>query len=304
MTKAVETVSLTKRFDARLAVDDVHLTVPEGSIYGVVGANGAGKSTLLRLILGTLWPTRGEVRLFGEPLPRESASFRQRVHFVGADGEMLRSFRVHELARYSSLLYERWDAARCDRLFKALELPRDRTIRNLSTGMKMQLRLAIALSAHPDLPILDEPTNGLDPVVKRQFLQLIVQEAAGQGTTVLLATHLLEDVERIADGMAVLYQGRVLASGVIDDLKGRVRRYQAALPGGLPPAIEDDPAVSRVERKGQVFTITVEGDTADIEQRLRAAGAPFVEPIELELSDLFRYLMEKEGYSRDSVLLS
>lgn len=304
MTAAVELMQLTKRFDERLAVDSVNLEIPTGSIFGVVGANGAGKSTLLRLTIGTMWPTAGEVRLFGETLARESAPIRQRVHFVGADGEMLRSFRVHEVAHYASLLYERWDEDRCKRLFDALELPRNRTVRNLSTGMKMQLRLAIALSAHPDLLVLDEPTNGLDPVVKRQFLQLIVQEAAGQGTTVILATHLLDDVERIADGVAVMYRGRMVASGVIDDLKGRVHRLQAALPNGLPPAIEDHPAVARVDRQGQVFTLTVEGDAQDIQDRLWAAGAPFVEPVELELTDLFRYLMEKEGYSRDSVLLS
>lgn len=305
MSMVVETTGLTKEFDGKIAVDHVNLQVPAGSIYGVVGANGAGKSTLLRLLLGVLWPTAGEVRLFGEVLPREAAPVRQRVHYVGADAEPFRSFRVHELIRYASMLYEKWDSARCTRLIEALELPTGRTIRNLSTGMKMQLRLAIALSAHPDLLILDEPTNGLDPVVKRQFLQLLVQEAAGEGTTVVLATHLLDDVERMADGVAVMYKGRVVASGVIDDLKGHVRRFQAALPGGLPPAIEDHPAVARVERQGQVFTVTVEGDgAAEIQERLWAAGATFVEPVDLELTDLFRYLMEKEGYTRDAVLLS
>lgn len=305
MSAVVETVNLTKQFDDRVAVDNVSLSVPAGSIYGVVGANGAGKSTLLRLLLGVMWPTAGEVRLFGEALPREAAPVRQRVHYVGGDAEPFRSFRVHELIRYSSMLYERWDQSRCTRLLEALQLPTGRAIRNLSTGMKMQLRLAMALSTHPDLLILDEPTNGLDPVVKRQFLQLLVQEAASEGTTIVLVTHLLDDVERIADGIAVMYQGRAIASGVIDDLKDHVHRLQAALPTGLPPAIEDHPAVARVDRQGQVFTITVEGSGAvEIQERLWAAGATFVEPIGLELSDLFRYLMEKEGYTRDAVLLS
>jgi ABC-2 type transport system ATP-binding protein len=208
------------------------------------------------------------------------------------------------LIRYASRIYERWDPDRCRRLLDALELSIKHTIRNLSTGMQMQLRLAIALSARPDLLLLDEPTNGLDPVVKRQFLQLIVQEAAGQGTTVVFATHLLEDVERIADGLAVMYRGRVVAQGVLDDLKDRVHRLQAVLPNGLAPQIVDHPAVTQVDRHGQVFTITVEGDTAEVQERLWAAGATLVEPVALDLADIFRYLMEKEGYSRDGILLS
>ncbi|MBX5436108.1 MAG: ABC transporter ATP-binding protein [Alicyclobacillaceae bacterium] len=304
MEWAVQTRALTKRFDGQTAVDHVDLDIPAGSVYGLVGANGAGKSTLLRLILGVMWPTSGEVRVWGEPLPRESARFRQRVHYVGSDGGLFPSFRVRELLHYASLVYEGWDVARCQALLKALELPIDARIRVLSTGMQMQLRLAVALSARPRLLLLDEPTNGLDPVVRRQFLQLIVQEAAGQGTTVVIATHLLEDVERIGDGVAVMYRGRVVASGVIDDLRGRVHRLQAALPSGLPREVEAHPAVTRVERQGQVFTLTVEGDPAPVQALLHSAGASLVEPIPLDLSDLFRYLLEKEGYSREGVLLS
>ncbi|MCL6549221.1 MAG: ABC transporter ATP-binding protein [Alicyclobacillus sp.] len=304
MEWAVQTRALTKRFDGKTAVDHVDLDIPAGSIFGLVGANGAGKSTLLRLILGVMWPTSGEVRVLGQPLPRESAAFRQRVHYVGSDGGMFPSFQVRELLRYASLIYERWDQARCRRLVEALELPIDRRIRALSTGMQMQLRLAVALSARPDLLLLDEPTNGLDPVIRRQFLQLIVQESAGQGTTVVIATHLLEDVERIGDGMAVMFRGRVVAAGVIDELRGRVHRLQAALPHGLPADVEAHPAVTRVERQGQVVTLTLEGDPAPVTARLRAAGAVFIEPVPLDLSDLFRYLLEKEGYSREGILLS
>ncbi|MCL6452946.1 MAG: ABC transporter ATP-binding protein [Alicyclobacillus sp.] len=301
---AVETVQLTKVFEHRPAVDHVDLAVPEGSLFAVVGANGAGKSTLLRLLVGILTPTSGTVRLFGQTLPRDAADFRQDAHYVAADAGMLPSFRVHEVCAYAGRLYKGWDRERCARLLRAVELPLHAPVRTLSTGTQMQLRLAIALSARPRLLVLDEPTNGLDPIVKRQFLQFLVQEAAGEGTTVVLATHVLEDVERIADGLAALYQGRVLLSGSIDELRARCTRLQAVLPNGLPAAVADHPAVAEVNRQGQVYLLTIEGDAAAVAEQLRAAGATVVEPMELALADLFRYWMEKEGYRRDAVLFS
>ena len=304
MTAALATDRLTKQFDTSMAVDAVDWEVSEGSICALVGANGAGKSTLLKMLIGLIWPTGGKVEILGHPLGREAAEIRQRVHYVSGDAAPTPSFRVPDLVRYASLVYERFDRARFRRLQQVLELPLQRPVRTLSTGQKAQISLAIALSSRPDLMILDEPTNGLDPVVKRQFLQLMVQEAASEGTTVVLATHQLDDVERIADAIAVMYRGRMVASGNIDALRGDLHRFQAALPHGLPPALADHPQVLRVDRQGVVFTITAQGDVEEFAKGLHRAGAAFVEEIDLELSDWFRWIMDKEGYRRDGLLFS
>jgi ABC-2 type transport system ATP-binding protein len=304
MVWTVETIDLRKVFDGRIVLDSVSLAVPAGSIHGVVGANGAGKSTLLRILMGLYRPTGGQVRVLGELVGDEAAELRQRVHLVASEGDLPRAMRVRDYLHYHRLLYHRWDDGRCQRLLEALELPVRRSLRHLSQGMKTQLRLAAALSARPDVLLLDEPTNGLDPVVKRQFLQLLVQEAAGAGTTIVIATHHLDDLDRIADGITVLYNGRAVASGQLDALKQRVKRVQAVLPGEIPEAVRQHPGVVDVVRSGQMVTVTVDGDVDAVMAALRQAGAQYCEVLDLELDELFRHFMDKEGYHREGILLS
>jgi len=302
MNAVVETRELTKVFDGRAVVNRAELSVPKATIYGIVGANGAGKSTLLRMLIGLYRPSFGEISLLGKSLTERDVTVRQRVHYVGTDVELPRAFRVRELLTYASLLYENWDQKRCDILLDALSLPRGQLIRNLSTGMKAQLRLALALSARPELLILDEPTNGLDPVVKRQMLQLIVQEAA-QGTTVIIATHQLDDLDRIADGVVMMFQGKVVASGMIDQLKHSVKEIQVVMPQRLPPAFEQHPQIIHVERKGQLYTLRVEGEISPFVAQLKEVGATYVEVFDVGIDQLFHHVMGKEGYTRDGILL-
>jgi ABC-2 type transport system ATP-binding protein len=300
LNQVVQAVDVTKVFDGKVAVDKVNMTVSEGSIHGVVGANGAGKSTLLRMLIGLMEPTNGRIEVFGEPVHNEARSVRERLHYVGADGDLYRSFRVADLIDYGRYAYPKWDDKRSQLLLEALQLPLRRPIRNLSLGMKMQLRLLVALSSRPELLILDEPTNGLDPVVKRQFLQLIVQEVANTGMTVLFATHQLEELERIADAVTVMYNGRVLISGGLDHLKNHVKRVQAVLPEGLPEVLRQIPEVSRVERSGQLYTFVIEGGIEPsiiLVEKLRAIGATYTEVVDVGFDELFRYTMQKEGYT-------
>lgn len=303
MANAVETIGLTKVLQDKVVVNDVNLSIPEGSIYGIVGANGAGKTTLLRLMHGIMRPTSGELKLFGEIIPRDSAELRQRVGHVASDGQIYPSFRVQDLVRYAGGLYQRWDEPRCQRLLAALELPKRQLIRHLSLGMRMQLRLAIRLSAHPDVLLLDEPTNGLDPVVKRQFLQLILDEAVHDGSTIIIATHHLDDLERMADSLAVMYQGKVIASGVIDELKSRILTYQVVLPSEIPEEILHSNRILQTEQRGAVWTITVDDPDGAMEQLLRPL-ASHLEILPQNLEDVFTHLLRKEGYSREAILLA
>ncbi|QQE79872.1 ABC transporter ATP-binding protein [Alicyclobacillus sp. SO9] len=303
MDKVLETTDLTKVLQGRAVVNRVNLSIPGASIYGIVGANGAGKSTLLRLIVGLMWPDTGEIRLFGKPLPRDAAEFRQRVHLVASDGQIYSSFHVEDLIRYASGLYQRWDQKRCDTLIDVLELPRKRRIKSLSSGMRMQLKLTVSLSAHPDLLLLDEPTNGLDAVVKRQFLQLILDEAARDGTTIVMATHAVNDLERMADAVAVMYHGRIIADGVVDDLKTRIRSYQVVLQNGLPQAVRHHNRVLHTQQRGSVWTVVAQDPDGTVRAML-SAESTHVELVPLDLEEVFTYLLAKEGYSRDSILLA
>lgn len=301
MTPAITMHEVTKRFKGRLALDALNWSVATSSIHGLIGANGAGKTTLLRLALGVLWPDSGEVAVLGERLARDNADNRQRVHYVASGRSMPSHFRVNDWLHYMNLLYERWDAARCQRLLEAMEIPQTATIRSLSTGMQASLQLAVAIATRPELLLLDEPTNGMDVVVKRQVLQLIIDMAAAEGTTVVFATHNIEDVERMADTVSVLHRGCCILTGAIDQIKSHMRRLQVVGLGRWSDDVFRDPHIARVERRGHVALVTTEGDDTGLEQRLKEAGAMLVEPIDMDLAEIFRMVLEKEGYSRDTL---
>lgn len=303
MNAIIETENLSKTFTGTPVINRVNLRVPQGTIYGLVGPNGAGKSTLLKLLIGYYWPTSGTIRLFGNALPKEAAMIRQQIHWVSPEWDVSKSFRIDDLIKYYKLLYPTFDEVRCLTLLNALELPQRAHIRNLSLGMKTQLQLVLALASHPSILLLDEPTNGLDPVVKRQFLQLLVQEAAVDGTTIVLATHHLDDLDRIADGVALMHHGRLTKNDTVDALKTAVKELQFVIANDLPGEIHQRPEVLSCQQRGQFCTLVVEGKLDSLLQLLQSAGALHIQVNDLPFDELFRRLLEKEGYSRDSLLL-
>jgi ABC-2 type transport system ATP-binding protein len=303
MAQVIGTSQVTKIYEENVAVDHVDLDVQQGSIYGIAGANGAGKSTLLRMLVGLSRPTSGAVYFFREPLPTDCSKLNERVQFVSPDAEMYSFFRVNDMIKYASLLYKRWDERRAAVLLEALELPASRYIRSLSLGMRMQLRLAIALSARPDVLILDEPTNGLDPVVKHQLLQLVVEETASRGVTTVIATHELEDIERITDKAAFMCRGRIVGVDSIDAWKGRIKGIQAVIHGELNSRIANHPAIAHLARRGPHVSMVVDGASPEVTQLLFQQNATHVNEYELSFGEVFRFIMEREGYVRDRITL-
>lgn len=301
MTVAISARGVTKTFRGRPVLKNVDWSVKTGHIHGLIGANGAGKTTLLRLALGVLSADQGSLTVAGERVGQDSAEMRQRVHYVASGHPMAGGFRTGEWVRYASLLYDRWDSERISRLLKALELDPAAAIGQLSTGQQISLKLAIAIAARPDVMLLDEPTNGLDVVVKRQILQLIIDMAASEGTTIVMATHNIQDVERMADSISVLYEGRMVLTEDIDAMKQSVNCLQVVLSGGWPLTLDQDPRIIQVKRRGQVALVTVQGDVSAVQSLFIGAGATLVEPIPLDLTDVFAAILKKEGYSRDTL---
>lgn len=306
MQWVVEARSLTKTLDGRMVLENVTITVPPGTIHAVAGANGAGKTTLLRIFAGLYDASAGECRVLAERMHTGATALRQRVHLVAADLTLPRGMTVAEYARYASLLYERWDPERWRRLREALELPLRRPLRHLSYGMQMQLRLALALSARPEVLLLDEPTVGLDPVVRRQFLQLLLEEAAASGVTIVVASHQLDELERMADHLTVLYRGRVVVTGSLDELKQSLVRLTVRGLRALPDALAGHPGVWTWSPARVGLNVMVRARAAgDVTAALRAAGAEqIVEEQDISLDELFRLWMEREGYRRDTVALA
>lgn len=230
---------LSRRFGRKTALEQVSLRVPRGKVFGLVGENGAGKTTLIKTLLGLLRPSGGQVRVFGLDPVADPERVLARLGYLSEDREMPGWMRVRELMRYTRAFYPGWDRAYEAQLQEWFGLDAETRVRNLSRGQRAQLGLLLALVYRPELLLLDEPSSGLDAVVRRDILGAIVRTVADEGRTVLFSSHLLDEVERVADVIAMIHQGKVVLCAPMDELKARHRRYVVRFdePAAAPPEI-------------------------------------------------------------------
>jgi ABC-2 type transport system ATP-binding protein len=207
---AVQLRGVSRSFGGKLALDGVSLDIPVGSVVGLVGENGAGKTTLIKHVLGLLKAERGSVSVFGRDPTLSPAEVLSRIGYLSEEPDLPGWMKVHELLRYVAAFYPSWDQKYADRLVEELGLDPTKKIQELSKGQRARAGLIAALAYRPDLLVLDEPSSGLDPVVRRDILAAIIRTVAEQGRTVLFSSHLLSEVERVADHVAMIRGGRVL----------------------------------------------------------------------------------------------
>jgi len=236
MDAALLTRGLSRRVSRGFAVADVSMTVPAGAIYGLLGPNGAGKTTTLRLVLDLLRPDRGEVEILGVDARRHPARARMRVGYVPERPAMPEWMTVERVMRHHAAFYPGWDPAYAGALRGRLRLDPGQRVRHLSKGEAGKLGLLLALSHHPALLLLDEPTDGLDPVARREFTELLLEYVSDTGATVLISSHLVHELERFADRVGVMDGGRLVAETPLEALRGSIKRLRVeAAPGMLGP---------------------------------------------------------------------
>ena len=220
MSESVINVSaLTRRFGATTALVSVSLSLPRGAVYGLVGENGAGKTTLIKHILGLLRAQSGSVRVFGLDPVTDPVGVLSRTGYLSEERDLPGWMRVDELIRYSRAFYPAWDDAYAEELREAFALEPSATIKNLSKGEKARVGLLVALAYRPELLVLDEPSTGLDPVVRRDILDAIIRTIADEGRTVLFSSHLLDEVERVADHVTMISHGHIVLSAPLADIR-------------------------------------------------------------------------------------
>lgn len=273
---------LKRHYGKVLAVDGVDLEVREGEIYGFLGVNGAGKTTTIRLLMGIVAAESGSISLLGEEVKRPSIKQKQRIGYVSQEQTFYHWMKGKELGRFVGAFYPTWDESEFRRLLQVLEVPAERRVSQLSGGMKAKLALALALAPRPALLILDEPTAGLDPVARREFMQTIVAQARQHGRTTFFSSHLIDEVERCADRVGIIHQGRMRYEGALTDLRGQVRRVR--LPGDgdwLVPLVFE---IWRDEPSPHERTLVLRAPTPEWDSMALPVGAA-VETLSLE--DIF-----------------
>src|SRR6059058_1734319 len=219
---------LTRRFGARAALSSVNLLIPRGGVYGLVGANGAGKTTLIRHILGLLRAEEGSVQVFGRDPVSDPVGVLSRIGYLSEENDLPGWMRIDELIRYTRAFYPGWDDAYAEELRRRFALDYATKITNLSKGQRARAGLLIALAHRPELLVLDEPSSGLDPIVRRDILGAVIRTIAGEGRTVLFSSHLLEEVEQVADHVTMISCGRIVLSAPLDAIKASHRSLNEA----------------------------------------------------------------------------
>lgn len=279
---------LTKTFGGVVAVNGLDLKVERGSVYGLIGRNGAGKTTTLRLLAGLLRADSGEALLLGQDWWQAGPVDRQRVAYVAQSGRPPDWMTLTDLCRYSAHFFERWDNGLARELAGRWDLTWDRPLGRLSGGHQRLASLLSALSARPEVLLLDEPAAGLDPVVRKDLLRSLVEALMRtDGCTVLLSTHLLADVERLATHVGVMDRGRIVGAGSVEDWQRTMRRVQVVFPGRAIPAGVEIPGVLREQRLGPVLTVIARITSDQQLDGIRAMEGVRVNVFPLTLEELF-----------------
>ncbi|HDP34971.1 MAG TPA: ABC transporter ATP-binding protein, partial [Candidatus Hydrogenedentes bacterium] len=232
----VEIRGLSRKFKRKLALDDISLTVPRGVVYGLVGENGAGKTTMLKHILGSLRAQSGSVRVFGCGPVADPVTVLAGIGYLSEDRDMPGWMRVREIMRYTQAFYPGWDEAYAEALREQFMLDPEAKIKTLSRGERAKCGLLVALAYRPPLLLLDEPSSGLDPSARRDILEAIVRTVADEGRTVIFSSHLLDEVERVADIVAMIHHGKCVFEENLDSIKGRHAKLLVSRPEDTGPA--------------------------------------------------------------------
>ncbi len=292
---AIETVDLTKRYGGFEAVSRLSFRVARQRITGFLGRNGAGKSSTIKMLLGMIHPTSGGGTVLGHRIddPEESLKIRRRVAYVGEEKGLYAYMTVRQLIRFTLSFYQDWRPEAERRLLGRYELPLDRKVKALSKGMRTKLALLLALARRPALLILDEPTEGLDPVSIEELLEMLAG-ASAEGTAVFFSSHQLSEVERIADDILIIDHGRLIMDISLDRLRHDFRRITVGFHNPPAEAVFRIPGVQHVRANGRQITMLATGGAEDILELARSLDAVSVEVAPVTLREVFLDTVQEE----------
>jgi len=283
-----------------LALDAVNLNVERGEVFGLVGANGAGKTTLIKHILGLLKAESGSVRVFGLDPVADPVAVLSRVGFLSEDRDLPGWMRVDELIRYTRAFHRGWDAAYAERLREQFQLDPAARIKHLSRGELAKAGLLVALAHRPELLVLDEPSSGLDPVVRREMLEAIVRTVADEGRTVFFSSHLLDEIERVSDRVAMMASGRVVLHGRLDEILESHFRLTLRFPAP-PPAPPSLASFLHVSGSGLEWTALCNGARGELEAAAARLGARIVDETAASLDEIFLARVGSQRFAKPEV---
>lgn len=298
----IEVRDVVKTFDGFHALDGATLTVPKGAIYGLVGPNGAGKTTLLRHLTGVYRQDSGTVTFDGVDV-WENPFVKSCIASIPDDWHYFMQSSVRDMMKFYRGFYPRFSVERYEKLKGVFDLDEKRMIRRMSKGQQKQVAFWLAMCCMPDYLLLDEPVDGLDPVMRRQVWSLIMQDVSENGTTVLVSSHNLRELEDVCDHVGVMNKGKVLLERSLSELQDNTVKIQLAVEGNEPPQLPVDLTVLHQSRVGRVHTIIFRGKTDELLERLKVCNPVFLEAVPLTLEEIFIYELGGEDYAVREIVL-
>ena len=298
----IEVKNVVKTFDGFRALDGLTMTVPHGAVYGLVGPNGAGKSTIIRHLAGIYRQDSGEVLLDGQPV-YENTGAKRRMAVIGDDWYYFPQAGIREMAKFFAGIYPDFSWERYEKLKQVFPLDEKMMLRRMSKGMQKQAAFWLTVCCMPEYLILDEPVDGLDPVMRRQVWSLLLGDVAERGTTVLVSSHNLRELEDVCDHVGILNHGKVLLERSLSDLQDNTVKLQVAYQGVTEPVLPTELNILHRSHVGRVYTYIVRGSSQEILRRMQITEPVLLESIPLTLEEIFIYELGGVEYAAKDILL-
>lgn len=298
----IEVKGLSKSFEALEALKNVNLNVNKASIYGLVGSNGAGKTTLLKILAGIYKQNKGEVYIQGEKI-FENQGMKSKVIFIPDTLYFFSQYTIQDMANFYTSIYSSWNKERYEKLKEVFNIDTKRKVNRLSKGMQRQVAFWMALCIMPDYLILDEPLDGLDPVMRQKIKNLIIQDVAEREMTVLISSHNLRELEDLCDYIGILHNGTLILEKDLDDLKSDIHKIQVAF---RKPVLKEDLKEIEIlyeEKRGSINLIIAKGNKEEIISKISKLEPVILDMLPLSLEEIFIYEMEGIGYESKDIIL-
>ena len=296
----IEVRNVMKEFDGFRALDDMSMTVPTGSVYGLVGPNGAGKSTIIRHLTGIYRQDAGEITIDGAPV-FENPEVKSRIAYIPDDIFYYANASIREMMDFYRSIYPHFDAERFKKLADVFGLDPKRQMRRLSKGMQKQAAFWIAVSLRPEILILDEPVDGLDPVMRRRIWSIIMADVAENGTTVLVSSHNLRELEDVCDSVGIMNKGKIMIERSLNELQENIVKIQLAMPDGesLPEGLD----ILHKSNTGRLQSLIMHGTQEELTEKLQSAHPLFIDAVPLTLEEIFIYELGGADYEVKDIVL-
>lgn len=298
----IEVNGVTKSFDGFKALDNLTLTVEKGSVYGLIGPNGAGKTTLIKNLCGIYKPDSGKI-LIDYNNVYENTKIKENIIYISDELFFYSTYSIKAIAKMYSELYPKWSWERYENMKEVFKIDEKRKVRRLSKGMQKQVAFWLGICTCPHVMILDEPVDGLDPVMRRNVWSLILSDVAEHGTTVLISSHNLRELEDVCDHVGIMFNGKVVLQKSLDDVKGNIHKVQTAFENDFPEEIINDTEILHKSEFGSVVTLIAKGSSEEIKKAISKYNPLILDILPLTLEEVFIYELGGLGYEFENIIL-